>query len=157
VLRAPTFPPTELDNLKREATTALDASRTDPRQIAQRALRRNNNPYPNGDPRYAPTLDEEIAAVRAVTPDGFQDGPSFTPDGSSLVYTRDPSPSADGLWMIHVDGTGLRQLTANPFIHDGECGCDGGAKVSPNGKTVAFVRVKKDNVTHALYSIGSPR
>jgi zinc protease len=62
VLRAPTFPPAELDKLKRESTTALDASRTDPRQIAQRALRRNNNPYPNGDPRYAPTLDEEIAA-----------------------------------------------------------------------------------------------
>jgi len=46
-------------------------------------------------------------------------------------------------------------LTANPFIHGGECGCDGGAKVSPSGKTVAFVRVKQDNVTHALYSVGS--
>lgn len=99
-------------------------------------------------------MNADGSDVRAVTPEGFQDSPSFTPDGSSLVYTRDLSPSADGLWMIQVDGTGLRQLTANPFIHDGECGCDGAAKVSPNGKTVAFVRIKKDNVTHALYSIG---
>jgi TolB protein len=92
--------------------------------------------------------------VRAVTPEGLQDAPSFTPDGNALVYTRDPSPSQNGVWTIGIDGTGLRQLTTNPFIHDGECGCDGGAKVSPNGKTVAFVRIKRDNVTHALFSIG---
>ena len=81
-------------------------------------------------------------------------GPSFTPDGKALVYTRDPSPSQNGLWTIGTDGTGLRQLTANPFIHDGECGCDGGAKVSPDGRAVAFVRTKRDNVTQALFSIG---
>ena len=67
LLHSPTFPAPELDKLKREGTTALEASRTDPRQIAQRALRRNSNPYPKGDPRYAPTLDEEIAGVQAVT------------------------------------------------------------------------------------------
>jgi len=69
VLRAPSFPPEELDKLKRERTTALESSRTDPRQIAQRALRRNGNPYPVGDPRYVPTLDEEIAWAKGVTPE----------------------------------------------------------------------------------------
>lgn len=92
--------------------------------------------------------------LREVTPEGNQDAPSFTPDGKSLVYTRDPSPSQNGIWTIKIDGTGLRQLTANPFIHNGECGCDEGAKVSPDGRKVAFVRVKRDNVTHALFSIG---
>jgi len=67
LLRASSFPPDELDQLKRERTTALDASRTDPQQIAVRALRRNGNPYPIGDPRYAPTLEEELAWIRGVT------------------------------------------------------------------------------------------
>jgi Tol biopolymer transport system component len=91
--------------------------------------------------------------VRAVTPDGFQDAPSFAPDGKALVYTRDPSPSQDGLWLIDINGADLRQLTANPFIHNGECGCDGAAKISPDGTTVAFVRIKRDNVSNALFSV----
>jgi hypothetical protein len=102
-------------------------------------------------------MNADGSNVRAVTPEGFQDAPSFTPDGKALVYTRDPSPSEDGLWIIATDGTSPRRLTANPFIHNGECGCDGAAKVSPDGKTVAFVRVKRDNVTHALFSIGIER
>jgi zinc protease len=69
VLRASSFPPEELDKLKRERTTTLEASRTDPQQIAQRALRRNGNPYPAGDPRYVPTLDEELASIRGITVD----------------------------------------------------------------------------------------
>jgi zinc protease len=69
MLREPTFPSEELDKLKRELTTSLEAGRTDPRQIALRALRRHGNPYPAGDPRYVPTLDQEIASVKTVTAD----------------------------------------------------------------------------------------
>ncbi len=69
VLRQPTFPVDELDKLKLEATTELEATRTEPQQVASRALKRNGNPYPKGDPRYAPTLDEDIAAIKPVTRD----------------------------------------------------------------------------------------
>jgi zinc protease len=69
VLRQPAFPAQELATMQRERTTALEASRTDPQQVAVRALRRDGNPYPVGDPRYAPTLDEELAWTKAVTPD----------------------------------------------------------------------------------------
>jgi zinc protease len=69
ILRQPAFPPQELETLKRERTTALEASRTEPQQVAVRALRREGNPYPVGDPRYAPTLDEELAWAKAVTPE----------------------------------------------------------------------------------------
>ena len=69
ILRQPSFPPTELDNLKRERVAALESSRTEPQAVAQRALRRHNNPYPAGDPRYVPTLDESLATVNAVTPE----------------------------------------------------------------------------------------
>ena len=59
-MRTPSFPAAEFDKLKRETVTALEASRTEPNAIAQRALGRHDNPYPKGDVRYAPTLDEQL-------------------------------------------------------------------------------------------------
>jgi zinc protease len=67
VLREPVFPADELETLKREETTSLEESRTEPQAVASRASRRENNPYRPGDPRYAPTLDESLAWTRAVT------------------------------------------------------------------------------------------
>ncbi len=58
-LREPAFPATEFEKLKRERLASLEESKTDPQQIAERALERWNNPYPKGDVRYTPTFDEE--------------------------------------------------------------------------------------------------
>ncbi|MEO8006320.1 MAG: pitrilysin family protein, partial [Betaproteobacteria bacterium] len=69
VLRAPSFPATELDQLKRARATRFETARTDPQDVATRALQRNGNPYPSGDPRYAPTVEESIASNAAVTVD----------------------------------------------------------------------------------------
>jgi zinc protease len=68
-LRSPSFPAAEFDTLKRESATALEATRTEPNAIAQRALSRHDNPYPKGDVRYASTLDEELANLSRVTVD----------------------------------------------------------------------------------------
>ncbi len=67
VLREPSFPASELDQVKRQRATRYEAARTEPQDIAQRALARHANPYPPGDPRYAPTVDESIAWNNAVT------------------------------------------------------------------------------------------
>jgi zinc protease len=72
VLREPAFALPELETLKRERATGLEASRSDPQQVAVRALRREGNPYPVGDPRYAPTLDEELTWAKAVTPESMK-------------------------------------------------------------------------------------
>ena len=69
VLREPSFPAAELDPVKRQNTTSLETSRTDPQDVATRALQRHGNPYPPGDPRYAPTVEESIADNNAVTID----------------------------------------------------------------------------------------
>jgi zinc protease len=60
VLRTPSFPAPEFDKLKREIAASLEERRKEPESIAQRALDRLGNPYPAGDVRYAPTLDEEL-------------------------------------------------------------------------------------------------
>jgi zinc protease len=65
-LREPAFAPSEFEQLKRERLTALEQSRTDPTALARRAAARAGNPYPPDDVRYTPTLDEEIARVKAA-------------------------------------------------------------------------------------------
>jgi zinc protease len=67
VLREPSFPAAELDQLKRARATSLEASRTDPQTVASRAIQRHGNPYPVGDPRYVPTIEESIANNATVT------------------------------------------------------------------------------------------
>ena len=68
-LRTPSFPDAEFERLKREIATSLEASRTEPTPIAQRALARHDNPYPRGDVRYASTLDEQLANLAKATVD----------------------------------------------------------------------------------------
>ncbi|MEO8754200.1 MAG: pitrilysin family protein [Casimicrobiaceae bacterium] len=72
MLREPSFPAAEFAKLQREEITGLEASRTDPETIARRTVRRYGNPYPAGDPRYVPTVDEEIALVRKTTVDDLK-------------------------------------------------------------------------------------
>lgn len=67
MLRQPAFPTDELVKEQRDQIRALDAARTEPQEVAVRALRRHGNPYPEGDPRYAPTLDQKVAGIKAVT------------------------------------------------------------------------------------------
>ena len=62
LLREPSFPASEFEQLKREIAASLEESRTDPDSVSERALERLGNPYPKGDVRYEPTLDEEIAS-----------------------------------------------------------------------------------------------
>ena len=69
VLREPSFPGSELEQLKRQRATRFEAARSEPQDIATRALARHANPYPPGDPRYAPTVDESLASNNAVTLD----------------------------------------------------------------------------------------
>ncbi len=68
-LREPSFPAAEFEKLKRERLAALEEQKTDPQAIAERALERWNNPYPNGDVRYVPTYDEELAELKGANLD----------------------------------------------------------------------------------------
>lgn len=67
ILQRPSFPASEFELLKRSRLAELEQQRGEPQPAANRALRRHLQPYAAGDPRYVPSLDEEIAAVQAVT------------------------------------------------------------------------------------------
>jgi Tol biopolymer transport system component len=98
-------------------------------------------------------MDADGSRLRELTPTGFQGDPSFTPTGRGIVFTRDPRPMTNGIWIMRVDGSGLRPLTRNPFAGDGFCGCDEGAAVSPDGRTITFARSRNAR-ERALFAIG---
>ena len=87
---------------------------------------------------------------REVTPAAPKPGPKqvwngapvFTPDGKSLVFVRNQGPADSGIWIMRTNGSGLRRLTRNPFVHNWNGG-DEAPSVSPDGKLVSFVRVKR--------------
>jgi zinc protease len=66
VLRHPTFPDKELEELKTESLASIDGQRHEPQGIAINAMTRHGNPYPKGDVRYPENFDEQTEAVKAV-------------------------------------------------------------------------------------------
>ena len=94
---------------------------------------------------YDTTGGSNIAIMRAdgshfrdLTHTGYRGDPAFIPGGHRIVYECD-CPKSNGLFVMRDDGTNSRRLTHNPFLH----GSDTDPNVSPDGKTVTFVRVKK--------------
>ena len=67
IMRHPTFPEAELEQLKSQAITNIDAQRHEPQAVAQNAFSRYDNPYPKGDIRYTPSFDEEVEITKAIT------------------------------------------------------------------------------------------
>lgn len=66
MLRTPTFPASEFEQLRHQLLTGIEAERNQPESLAEHALARYDNPYPKGDVRYAETVDEQIAALKAL-------------------------------------------------------------------------------------------
>lgn len=69
ILREPSFPADEFEQLKAEQLAGIESQRSEPTALASIEINRILNPYPKGDVRYTPTFDESIADVKAVTLD----------------------------------------------------------------------------------------
>jgi len=60
VLREPTLPEDQLELLKQAQRSGYEKQLTDPQALAVNAIRRRITPYPQGDARYQPTIEEAI-------------------------------------------------------------------------------------------------
>jgi zinc protease len=69
VLREPSFPEAEFEQLKREQLATIEQSKSEPTQIAFTAFSRHLSPYPKGDVRYVSTPEENVAEIDAATID----------------------------------------------------------------------------------------
>ena len=69
ILRQPGFSEKEFAQLKSETLVALEASRADPRSLAEQAMAEHVDHYPKGDWRGTLTVDQQIAEIKAATLD----------------------------------------------------------------------------------------
>ncbi len=72
VLREPAFDAQEFAELKQQSLAQLEENKSDPQALAFTAYDRYLSPYPKDDPRYRPTIEEQIAAIEAVTLDDIR-------------------------------------------------------------------------------------
>jgi len=72
ILKEPTFPATELEQLRKQTLVATEAARNEPDTLAAQALAQHFNHYPKGDWRTSQTIDESIASLKAVSLDDIK-------------------------------------------------------------------------------------
>src|SRR6266550_3782951 len=89
----------------------------------------------------ASATGDDSVAVPFVGRTGFETAsPSFSPDGKQIVFMS-PRPLTPQLFMMNVDGTGLRPLT--PVV-PGKRSYRTGPDWSPNGDEIAFQQQSGD-------------
>jgi zinc protease len=66
ILREPSFPAAEFEQLKKEKLAELEMARSEPEMVGHIAMERHTKPYPKGHPKYVPTIDETIAELKAA-------------------------------------------------------------------------------------------
>ena len=106
VLRSPTFPEAELEQLKNESVTDIESQRKEPQAVAQRALARQGNPYPKGDLRYEEDFDESIAAIKALTAPEVKafHAKFYGLDHAELAAVGDMDPAASKALLAELFG-----------------------------------------------------
>jgi Tol biopolymer transport system component len=86
----------------------------------------------------------DMSVLPSQTPGGCEADPSFTPDGSRLVYERyDPSTEDDAVWSMNLDGSDRQRITSAGAPDP---------NVSPDGRMVSFL-AGPENAT-ALFTAG---
>jgi TolB protein len=81
---------------------------------------------------------------------GIDDGPTFTPDGKYIIFTRCcPKNSGYSLWRITADGTKLHKLTSENVPPSVDGPSDNLPQVSPDGTSIAYHRNVVDRRNHA--------
>ena len=67
ILHEPSFPSEEYKTLVEETISAIEKQRSEPNDVASRALSRIGNTFPKGHVLYSTTVEEDLAAVKATT------------------------------------------------------------------------------------------
>ena len=87
-------------------------------------------------------MDEDGTHLRGVTSGPADSWPSWSPDGTQVVFARQTvggGTSTTSIQVVNADGTGLKALTSGPF--------DTGPVWAPDGSRIAFVRTHPSSGT----------
>ncbi|MCD9004981.1 insulinase family protein [Luteimonas sp. XNQY3] len=66
ILRTPSFPEDEFEQIRSQSITGMEDRKREPGHIVDYAMRKHFDPWPSGHPRAVRSLDEELAGVRSV-------------------------------------------------------------------------------------------
>jgi zinc protease len=94
VLREPTFPEEELGIIQRAQVAEWEKQLVDPQSLATTRVRKHMSAWPKGDPRYVPSIEEEIEATKNVTQAQLKKLHSdfLTPEHADLAIVGDFDP-----------------------------------------------------------------
>jgi len=67
ILREPSFPDTEFDQVRDQEITGIENGKSEPTTLASTEYQRHMNPWPRADVRYVATPDEQIEDLKKVT------------------------------------------------------------------------------------------
>jgi zinc protease len=95
ISRSPSFPADEFQTLKEQQIAQMEAAQSEPAALAQIALLRRMDPWPEDSPRYHETIDESIARTKAVTLDQVKAfyNDFYGPQSGNLVIVGDFDPA----------------------------------------------------------------
>jgi TolB protein len=93
----------------------------------------------------------QVRRVTSLPPEASTDyAPRFSPDGTRLVFTRDvdEASSAGALYVVNLDGSGLRKITSGDLY-------PGDAAWSPDGKEIVFEASDPQTPFGGVWIVGS--
>jgi Tol biopolymer transport system component len=78
----------------------------------------------------------------------FDGAARFSPDGEHLVFTRSMDDGSSALFVVGLDGFGLRQVTSSG-VHPGDATC------SPDGAQLVFEADSPGRIDGGVWTIGA--
>lgn len=163
VLHQPSFPADEFKTIVDEQISALEQERSEPQALASREFSRALSNYPKDDIRYSMTVEEEVAAVKAVTLEDVRKFYSeyYTASNATagVVGDFDATVVKTKLTKILGDWSGIKGYTRIPNAYQAIAAQDKEIK-TPDKKNAMFfagetIKVKDDNPDYAALTMGN--
>lgn len=111
-------------------------------------------PEANGNRTEIYTMAADGSDVRRVTDiGGYSYEPAWSPDGSLIAFSSDGGdyPSAQGIYVVHPDGSGLRRIVALPLNVPKAVWLDA-PRISPDGRHVVYAFFRGGKETKRKYA-----
>ena len=121
--------------------------------------------------RFGPDSDEGVFVVnvngtglKRILPAGARAGLAldWSPQGNDIVFSRRVTPDVhSSLWIVHADGSGLREVNVQPSTACGGANADPaadgcfGPAWSPDGSKIVFAKGQNGDVDSNIYTVNA--